>query len=65
MSSYRTPKRRRAAALQERDNMENRNGTPALQMRGITKTYPGVRALDCVDFDVRKGEVHALSLIHI
>ncbi len=40
--------------------MENRNGTPALQMKGITKTYPGVRALDNVDFDVRKGEVHAL-----
>ena len=40
--------------------MENRNGTPALQMRGITKTYPGVRALDSVDFDVRRGEVHAL-----
>ena len=33
---------------------------PALEMRGITKTYPGVRALDGVDFTVRQGEVHAL-----
>lgn len=33
---------------------------PALEMRTITKTYPGVRALDGVDFSVRPGEVHAL-----
>ncbi|MDI6826936.1 MAG: sugar ABC transporter ATP-binding protein [Armatimonadota bacterium] len=32
----------------------------ALEMRGITKTYPGVKALDNVDFKVEKGEVHAL-----
>lgn len=29
-------------------------------MRGIVKEYPGVRALDCVDFDLRAGEVHCL-----
>ena len=29
-------------------------------MRGITKTFPGVRALDGVDFDLRAGEIHAL-----
>ena len=29
-------------------------------MRGITKRFPGVLANDHVDFDLRKGEVHAL-----
>ncbi|OGR24238.1 MAG: D-xylose ABC transporter ATP-binding protein [Desulfobacca sp. RBG_16_60_12] len=29
-------------------------------MRSITKTFPGVRALDQVEFDLHKGEVHVL-----
>ena len=33
---------------------------PVLRLEGIVKTFPGVRALDGVDFDVRPGEVHAL-----
>jgi ribose transport system ATP-binding protein len=33
---------------------------PVLEVRGITKQYPGVRALGGVDFDVRPGEVHCL-----
>ena len=33
---------------------------PLLQVRGITKEYPGVRALGGVDFDVRAAEVHCL-----
>lgn len=32
----------------------------ALQMKGIVKEFPGVRALDNVTFSVRKGEIHAL-----
>ena len=31
-----------------------------LQLRNITKTYPGVTALDNVSLNVQKGEVHAL-----
>ena len=31
-----------------------------LEMRGITKRFPGVLANDKVDFDVRRGEVHTL-----
>lgn len=33
---------------------------PALRLKGIVKTFPGVRALDGVDFSVLPGEVHAL-----
>src|SRR3954453_2978757 len=33
---------------------------PFLQMRGIVKQFPGARALDGVDRDVRAGEVHCL-----
>lgn len=32
----------------------------SLEMRGVTKRFPGVLANDRVDFDVRSGEVHAL-----
>jgi ABC-type sugar transport system ATPase subunit len=37
-------------------------GPPAvrLALRGVSKTFAGVRALDDVSFDVRAGEVHAL-----
>lgn len=31
-----------------------------LEMTGIVKTFPGVRALDSVDLEVRKGTVHSL-----
>lgn len=33
---------------------------PFLEMRGIVKQFPGVLALNRVDFDLRPGEVHVL-----
>ena len=34
--------------------------TPILEMKGITKTFPGVKALSDVRFSVAKGEIHCL-----
>ena len=31
-----------------------------LEMQGITKTFPGVKALDAMDFNLKKGEIHCL-----
>ena len=33
---------------------------PLLQMRGIVKQFPGARALDGVDLEIRAGEVHCV-----
>ncbi len=33
---------------------------PLLQIRGLVKSFPGAKALDGVDFTLRRGEVHAL-----
>lgn len=51
------------------------NPEPLVAMRGIEKSFSGVKVLDDVDFEIVAGEVHALaggngagkslSLIHI
>ncbi|MDF2602453.1 MAG: sugar transporter ATP-binding protein, partial [Methylobacterium brachiatum] len=33
---------------------------PVLEMRGITKTFPGVKALSDVNLTVQPAEIHAL-----
>lgn len=37
-----------------------RGGAPLLAARGLTKTFPGVRALCDVSFTLRAGQIHAL-----
>src|ERR671911_3215331 len=48
---------RHATANIQSPRMDER---PVLELRGITKRFPGIVANDAVDFDLRKGEVHAL-----
>ena len=40
--------------------MPNEENQAILTMRGISKQFPGTRALNNVDFTLRKGEIHAL-----
>ncbi|MDV7395398.1 ATP-binding cassette domain-containing protein, partial [Arthrospira platensis SPKY1] len=39
---------------------EHKDKAPVLEMRGISKTFPGVRALNDVSLTLYPGEVHAL-----
>ena len=41
-------------------NISAQKDKPFLQMKNISKRFPGVQALETVDIDVKKGEVHAL-----
>ena len=40
--------------------MKTKTQDKILEIKGMNKTYPGVRALDNVDFDLYEGEVHCL-----
>ena len=35
-------------------------GDKLLEIRGLSKSFPGVKALDSVNFTLRRGEIHAL-----
>ncbi len=46
--------------MAEQTNTAARNSELLLEVRGISKIFPGVKALKNVSFDVKRGEVHAL-----
>jgi ABC-type uncharacterized transport system ATPase subunit len=37
-----------------------KRGDTVLEARGITKRYPGLIANDCIDFEIKAGEIHAI-----
>ncbi|MGC2039011.1 ATP-binding cassette domain-containing protein, partial [Paraburkholderia caledonica] len=41
--------------------MSHVTGVPFLEMRNISRTFPGVKALDRVNLEIRAGEVLALA----
>ena len=47
-------------ATEDKNVSEERNGTPLLSLRGISKAYPGVQALSGVSLDLYPGKGHAL-----
>jgi general nucleoside transport system ATP-binding protein len=40
--------------------MDGSSGIPAVELRGITKVFPGVVANDGIDLDLYRGEIHCL-----
>src|SRR5262249_31428929 len=55
--------RHRAALLRDRvmeTGLVNAAAPPLVSMRGLTKSFAGVRALDAASFELHAGEVHAL-----
>jgi ABC-type sugar transport system ATPase subunit len=53
-------KMKESEVKQNRQQSKRDNHTPVLEVRGITKHFPGVIALDKVDLAVHRGEVHAI-----
>jgi len=40
--------------------MANNNNNEILRMENVYKSFPGVQALENVDFRLKRGEIHAL-----
>ena len=53
-------RRRPSTPCWPRRRRRPRDGGALLAVRGLVKDYPGVRALDGVDFTVEAGQVHCL-----
>lgn len=47
-------------SVKEKDAGEMSSGSDLLRLRGVSKAFPGVKALLNVDFTLRAGEIHAL-----
>ncbi len=41
--------------------METETGAPVVRLRGVSKQFPGVLAVDGVDLDIMPGEVHVVA----
>lgn len=46
--------------MRQRGANEQVTGNVVLELKAVSKTFPGVKALDSVDFTLRRGEVHCL-----
>ena len=51
---------RKAVSHRNETRMSGRPSVPILEMRGVTKRFPGVLANNRIDFAVDTGEIHAL-----
>jgi len=49
-----------ASSAVYRLDSEQKKGDVLINISGLRKAYPGVQALDCVDLQIRRGEIHAL-----
>ena len=49
-----------AVSKNDLNDLQKQQENVVLSMRGISKSFPGTKALNNVDFTLRKGEIHAL-----
>ncbi len=55
-----TPGVERVGPIKEGAVPSTQDSPPVLELRGITKAFPGVLANDHIDLSLREGEIHAL-----